>query len=381
MRKKTAALVLCALLLFRLAVPPAKAAAEDIYFIAAQEYILPLSDDTMPFWYGGYLYISSTIFTGVVRDVLDVSHTYNSAKKHVVLYGGLRSSGRSIWFELENDYGYDKDGNTFYPGAILRNGVPYVPASVVAKFFDLEYSITEAEQGHLVWLRPSSFDAALGLTPAEFTNASAYSMAGRYNEYLKSKGAQSAGSTPGSGAAGTEIEDRSIYLCLEAGDTTSALLDALDRYEAQAAFFCTADFLRQQGDLLRRMAATGQTVGLLADASDPDRTVVEQLEEGNRALALATCGKTRLALIRNGSDQALQAARDAGYCCVTPDIDRTDYELQSSSNAASLLKRVSSYRGNVSVWLGDTADAAGLRAFLSAAENADGRCLALTETA
>lgn len=381
MKKKTAALLLGMLLLFQLALPPAKAANEDIYFIAAQEYILPLSDETMPFWYGGYLYISSTIFTGVVRDVLDISHTYNSAKKHVVLYGGLRSGGRSIWFELGNNYGYDKDGNTFYPGAILRNGVPYVPASAVAKFFDLEYSITEAEQGHLVWLRPSGYDASLGLTPAEFTNASAYSMAGRYNEYLKSKAQVPDNSSDESGDTGTEIEDRSIYLCLKAGDNTPALLDALDRYEAQAAFFCTADFLRERGDLLRRMAATGQTIGILADASDPDRTVAEQLEEGNRALAQATCGKTRLAMIQNGGDQALQAAREAGWCCVTPDIDRADYELQSSSNASSLLKRVSAYRGDVSVWLGDTADAVGLRAFLSAAENADGRCLALTETA
>lgn len=381
MKKKAAALVLCALLVFQLAVPPAEA-AEDVYFIAVQEYILPLSDDTMSFWHGGYLYIPSTIFTGVVRDALDISHTYNSAKKHVVLYGGLRSNGRSIWFELENNYGYDKEGNTFYPGAIMHNGIPYVPAALVAKFFDLQYSITEAPQGHLVWLRPPSFDAMLGLTPAEFTNASSYSMASRYNEYLKSKENQSTvDSSGGPGSAGAEIEGRSIYLCLEAGDTTSTLLDTLDRYGAQAAFFCTVDFLREQGDLLRRMVATGQTVGILADASDPSWTVTEQLEEGNRALAQATCGKTRLVMLKNGNDQAAQAARDAGYCCVTPDIDRTEYGLRSSPNANSLLKRVSAYRGDVSIWLGGTADAMGLRAFLLATENADGRCLALMETA
>lgn len=376
MKKRAAALALCALLVFQLTVPPAKA-AEDLYFIAAQEYILPLSDSTMPFWYNGYLYIPSTIFTGVVRETLDISHTYNSAEKHVILYGGLRSSGRSIWFELDKGYGYDKDGNTFNPGAILRGGVPYVPASVVAKFFGLEYSLTDAAYGHLIWLRPSSF----GLTPEEFTNASTYSVARRYNEYLKSKAAAAPSDTPENGGQGVEIEGRSIYLCLEAGDSAPALLDALDRYGAQAAFFCTADFMRENGGLLRRMAATGQAVGILADGSDPDRTVTEQLEAGNRALALATCGKTRLALVQNGSDQALQAARDAGYCCVTPDIDRTDYELQSGSNASSLLKRISTFRGDVSIWLGGTADATGLRAFLSAAENADGSCLALTETA
>lgn len=375
MKKRAAALALCALLVLRLAVPPAEA-AEDVYFIAVQEYVLPLSNDTMPFWYGGYLYIPSTIFTGVVRDALDISQTYNSAQKRVVLYTGLRSGGRSILFDLGKNYAYDKDGNTLFPGAILRNGVPYVPASVVAKFFNLQYSITEVNHGHLVWLRWPGF----GLSDKDFANAASFSMAECYNVYLKSKEPQGPAADSGTGS-GVETEDRSIYLCLEAGDTTAALLDALDRYDAQAAFFCTVDFLRGQGDLLRRMAATGQSVGILADAADPSRTVAEQLEEGNRALALATCGKTRLAMIQNGNDQALQAARDAGYCCVTPDIDRTEYDLRSGSNAASLLKRVSAYRGDVSVWLGGTADAVGLRAFLLAAGDADGRCLALTETA
>lgn len=379
MKKKAAALALCILLALQLAAPPARA-ADNAYFIAVQEYILPLSDETMPFWYGGYLYISSTVFAGVVRDALDISYTYNSAQGHVILYSGLRSGGRSIWFKLAENYGYDKDGNTFYPGAVLRDGIPYVPASVVAKYFDLQYSITEAPHGHLIWLRSLSFESSLGLTPDEFTNASTYSMESRYNEYLKSKETQTAAGT-GETGAGVEIEDRSIYLCLKAGDGTGALLDALDRYGAQAAFFCTVDFLREHGDLLRRMTATGQTIGILADGADPDMTVEEQLEAGNRALALATCAKTRLVLLENAGDQTAQAARDAGWRCVTPDLDRTDYDLHSAANASALLKQVSAQRGDVSVWLGDSADAVGLRAFLLAAGNADGRCLALTETA
>lgn len=374
MKKRAAALALCALLAFQMAVPPAEA-AEDVCFIAVQEYVLPLSDDTMPFWYAGYLYIPSTIFTGVVRDVLDISQTYNSAQNRVALYTSLRSGARSILFDLGKNYAYDKDGNTLYPGAILRGGVPYVPASVVAKYFNLQYSMTEVNHGHLVWLRWPGF----GLSDRDFANAASYSMAECYNTYLKGKEPQEPAA--GTESGGVEIEGRSIYLCLEAGDTTASLLDALDRYGAQAAFFCTVDFLRERGDLLRRMAATGQSVGILADAADPLRTVTEQLEEGNRALALATCGKTRLAMVQNANDQALQAARDAGYSCAAPDIDRTEYGLRSSSNASSLLKRVSGYRGDVSVWLGSAVDAAGLRAFLLAAGDADGRCLALTETA
>ena len=155
----------------------------------------------------------------------------------------------------------------------------------------------------------------------------------------------------------------------------------LDSWQAQAAFFCTPEFLEHEGDLLRRMTATGQAIAILADATDPHRSVVEQLEAGNRALALATCGKTRLALVENGTEEDLRAAREAGYRCLAPDLDRADYALRTISNASSLLQQVSSYRGNVTVWLGETVNAAGLRAFLSAAEQTDSQCLAWTETA
>ena len=62
-------------------------------------------------------------------------------------------------------------------------------------------------------------------------------------------------------------------------------------------------------------------------------------------------------------------------------MDRSTYQLKSTSNANLLLKRASERRGDVSIWLADTVDAAGLRAFLAAADRAEDRCLAMTETA
>ena len=62
----------------------------------------------------------------------------------------------------------------------------------------------------------------------------------------------------------------------------------------------------------------------------------------DRALALATCGKTRLALVENGTEEDLRAAREAGYRCLAPDLDRADYALRTISNASSLLQQVSS---------------------------------------
>ena len=281
------------------------------------------------------------------------------------------------------DLAYDRDGRSYYPGGVQRNGEMFLPAAVVAEAFGLQYSVTEVEvtadgetvRADLAWLRrPESV-----LTPQVFANAASFTLASRYAAYLREQ-EQTGAETP-EPSTGVEIEGKRIYLCLEAGEDTPAQLDALDRYGAQAAFFCTPEFLAEEGGLLRRMAATGQSIGILVNGADPERSVEEQLEAGNRALERATCGRTRLCRVENGDAADLQAARAAGYRCLEAELDRSAYSLAGASSASSLLQRVSAWRGDVTVWLGGGASAAGLRAFLSAAENAEGQCLAWSETA
>lgn len=382
MRKRVAAALCCLLLVFQLAAPPAQA-ADYICFVAAGESILPMSDATMPFWKDGYLYIASSVFTGVGREALNIGRISND--NQVILY----SSGRSLWFEKGKPYARDTDGQTYYPGSVERGGETFVPAAIVAQFFGLQYSVTNVRmvvdgqliKGDLAWIRrPGS-----ALSEQAFVNAAYFTIASRYVDYLQEQQQAQEPETEvpeePAPSTGVEVDGKKIFLCLSAGDNTSALLDALDLYGAQAAFFCTPDFLSGQGNLLRRMAAGGHAIGILVDAADPEWSVEEQLSAGNEALALATCGKTRLAWVENGDEQALQTAQSAGYRCLTPDLDRSDYPLSSSASASVLLQRVSARRGNVTVWLGQSASAPGLRAFLSAARDADGRCLAWSETA
>ena len=66
MRRKLLAALFCAALMLQLAVPAA--AAGSVYFTAVNKNVLKLSDATMPFWSGGYLYVPSSIFTGANRD-------------------------------------------------------------------------------------------------------------------------------------------------------------------------------------------------------------------------------------------------------------------------------------------------------------------------
>ena len=373
MRRKLAALLLCLLLVFQMSAVPSEAAG-TVYFTAVNKNVLSLSDATMPFWSGGYLYVPSTIFTGVGRD-LGVSYYPNIAKQTVLLYVD-DTIYSSLVFDLNKDYAIDNEGNMYFQKPIQRGGVIFLPISLIARCFGLLYSTVEVDRGYLVWVRNPDMD----MEERYFADAARSRMDYEYSQYLRNQGAAAEETVPEQSEPSVVTGQR-IYLNIEAAESAavSSLLDTLDRYDAQAAFYCTAGFLEEAGDLLRRMSAAGQAIGLIADAAD-DRPVTEQLEAGNRLLSQAASVKTRLAWIRNATAEAVAEAEAAGFCCLTPDLDRSAYPLSSTGAADTLFQRVTSRSGAVTVWLGDGANAAGLGSFLSAAEAADDRCLAMTET-
>ena len=373
MRRKLAALLLCLLLVFQMSAVPSEAAG-TVYFTAVNKNVLSLSDATMPFWSGGYLYVPSTIFTGVGRD-LGVSYYPNIAKQTVLLYVD-DTIYSSLVFDLNKDYAIDNEGNMYFQKPIQRGGVIFLPISLIARCFGLLYSTVEVDRGYLVWVRNPDMD----MEERYFADAARSRMDYEYSQYLRNQGAAAEETVPEQSEPSVVTGQR-IYLSMEAAESAavSSLLDTLDRYDAQAAFYCTAGFLEEAGDLLRRMSAAGQAIGLIADAAD-DRPVTEQLEGGNRLLSQAASVKTRLAWIRNATAEAVAEAEAAGFCCLTPDLDRSAYPLSSTGAADTLFQRVTSRSGAVTVWLGDGANAAGLGSFLSAAEAADDRCLAMTET-
>ena len=373
MRRKLAALLLCLLLVFQMSAVPSEAAG-TVYFTAVNKNVLSLSDATMPFWSGGYLYVPSTIFTGVGRD-LGVSYYPNIAKQTVLLYVD-DTIYSSLVFDLNKDYAIDNEGNMYFQKPIQRGGVIFLPISLIARCFGLLYSTVEVDRGYLVWVRNPDMD----MEERYFADAARSRMDYEYSQYLRNQGAAAEETVPEQSEPSVVTGQR-IYLSMEAAESAavSSLLDTLDRYDAQAAFYCTAGFLEEAGDLLRRMSAAGQAIGLIADAAD-DRPVTEQLEAGNRLLSQAASVKTRLAWIRDATAEAVAEAEAAGFCCLTPDLDRSAYPLSSTGAADTLFQRVTSRSGAVTVWLGDGANAAGLGSFLSAAEAADDRCLAMTET-
>lgn len=361
MKKRGAALLFCLLLVLQLAVPVR--AAGSVYFVAAEASVLPLTDATMPFWSGGYLYVPASVFTG-----FDISIINNTAKKMTV----LEKDRRALLFDWEKGTAQDGGGQVLTPGLIQSGGSVFVPASIVSDFFGLQYSVTEVAHGYLVWLRSPNF----GMTAADFVNAATYNMEERYTAYTKGSQTPSTPQTP----SGTTVPPSGarIRLCIEADQRAGSLLDALERVNGWATFYCTPEFMENNGDLLRRLAVSGSAVGLLLDPEDPAESLDQQLKRGNDALYRATLTRTRL-VYADGGEETLQALEQLGYSCLTPDMDRTDYKLESAANAAALLKRVSARRRDVSVWLGTTASAAGVKEFVSSAQREGHYCRAMTE--
>lgn len=373
-KEKWGALALALALLVQPLLLPAQA-APTVYFTAVNDYVLELSDETMPFWSGGYLYLPSTIFTGSVGRQLGISYSRYVNRQTVILYS---SDTHALIFDLANNTTKDNQGSAYAQTAILRGGVVFVPEPVITSFFGITCTRTAVAYGYLVRLRNS--EAVLG--DQLFADAASYTLEERYSQYLKTHAEEESLPEEETQSMPPPVEGKSVYLCLSAQDPqlVEEALEALEQYDGQATFYCSLEFLEQQGDLLRRMESSGQGIGLLVDSTGSEHSAVEQLERGNEVLYRSGCSKTRLAYVENASERTVTQLAQAGYCCLRADMDRTAYALTSSAGAETLLRRVSARSGNVSVWLGESVSGTGLRSFLQKANQADDRCLAVTET-
>lgn len=368
MQKRFAAAVLAVAMLLTLC--PAAVADNLVYFTAVDERVLDLNDSTMPFWFGGYLYVAATVF----RES-GVGYSYNIVSQTLVLY----DSNRSLVFDVSTGSGTDGQGELYDHVCVTRGGVTFVAASPVASYFDRTYSNTRVDHGYLIRVRSSS----AVLPDSMFVETATYQLESKYQQYQRQT---TADQTPDENTGDTEPEQpaedttagESMYLCFLAEDENkvSQWLDALENRGAHAAFYFTEEALTRCGDQLRRLTASGCAIGLaLTSAGD---SAEEQLDRMNQILFAAAGVKTRMVYAADADVPSLQLA---GYCPLTPRIDRSKYGLTSPGGASSLLKQIGNRRGAVSVWLGSNVTAGALKTLLSSA-GADGdRLLPMTEIA
>ena len=316
-------LMLCTLL------PPRASAAPTLYFTAVNDRMCDLSDETMPFWQNGLLYVAGATVDG--PDDLGIRYLYNQEKSVAILYKGQRVLYCDLTAgTMENN----RTGEQYTGSPIVRSGMVFFPITALAKMFDLKYSSTKIAYGYLLRIR----DDNAVLSDEYFIDAATDPIQKRYAQYERAHAAaEQENETPAQVETPVRRDDLTVYLLLPAanGSMLTQLLSTLENYQSHATLLLTPELLESAGDGVRRAAATGNAVALRIDAATAAEALA-QIERGNDALWHAASLRTRLVYLESADKTLRAAVVGAGYCPIT--INTSDFTRSGTHWADTALK-------------------------------------------
>lgn len=146
--------------------------------------------------------------------------------------------------------------------------------------------------------------------------------------------------------------EKVIYLTFDAGyenGCTAKILDALQKHSVPAAFFLTGHYIEKNGDLVRRMAEEGHTVGNhtmhhpdMSKITDREKFTAE-LEE-LAALYQQTTGQPMEKFYRPPqgiySEENLKLARELGYRTVFWSLAYADWDNEKQPDPDKALEKL-----------------------------------------
>ena len=316
-------LMICTLL------PPRASAALTLYFTAVNDRMCDLSDETMPFWQNGLLYVAGATVDG--PDDLGIRYSYNQEKSVAILYKGQRVLYCDLTAgTMENN----RTGEQYAGSPIVRSGMVFFPITALAKIFDLKYSSTKIAYGYLLRIR----DDNAVLSDEYFIDAATDPIQKRYAQYERAHAAaERENETPAQVETPVRRDDLTVYLLLPAanGSMLTQLLSTLENYQSHATLLLTPELLESAGDGVRRAAATGNAVALCISAETADEALA-QIERGNDALWRAASLRTRLVYLESADRTLRTAVAEAGYCPIT--INTSDFTRSGTHWADTALK-------------------------------------------
>ena len=316
-------LMICTLL------PPRASAAPTLYFTAVNDRMCDLSDETMPFWQNGLLYVAGATVDG--PDDLGIRYSYNQEKSVAILYKGQRVLYCDLTAgTMENN----RTGEQYAGSPIVRSGMVFFPITALAKIFDLKYSSTKIAYGYLLRIR----DDNAVLSDEYFIDAATDPIQKRYAQYERAHAAaEQENETPAQVETPVRRDDLTVYLLLPAanGFMLTQLLSTLEKHQSHATLLLTPELLESAGDGVRRAAATGNAVALCISAETADEALA-QIERGNDALWHAASLRTRLVYLESADKTLRAAVVGAGYCPIT--INTSDFTRSGTHWADTALK-------------------------------------------
>lgn len=281
-------------------------AANDVYFTAVNDEILPLKDETMPTYINNVLYLPFTVFSG---EKLGVYFAPSSDLKKVLLFSGAKQ----LFFDAESGLTYDQHFQQLYFSAISLNGTIYLPAQRVCGYFGLELSVLEYEPAPIIRIYNED---SVSLNNKTFPNYASNKLLLKkyYNDYTGADPGAGASPSPGATPSTPTAPDQetykrvTIYLSFYnlSGGMLDSILDLAADYGYRCCFFVAEDEVADNADALRRAAGEGHSVGiwlktgtyaeyleaagLLYEAAK-QRTLLVSSPEGARADAKNTAGE------------------------------------------------------------------------------------------
>lgn len=345
-RRITAVWLVTAMLFLLITVSSAHAAAPaGVYFTAANDQLLELSAENMPFYSNNVLYVSSRLFENTE---LGISYARSTSLGVAMLY----TPSTDLRFDLAGQIAYDKQNNLYNGYAIEQGGVVFFPLGLVCRYFGLSWSYNETDIAPLIRVKNSN----VILSDAVFIDAAAGLMRSRYSEYERSLSGNAGGAPAGPAAEDPPVqaaEGQRVYLLLSAREPQDAFA-AMDALEGvQATFLLTAEQMRD-GDLLRALAARGHSVALWILGGTAEEAARE-LADGRERLWQAACLWLELAWY--DGDAELDALLDGQGCVrVSALVDPPAGNQSYTNRTASLLRNIGRYREDVGVLLGDAGE-------------------------
>ena len=254
-KKRIVIVALCVLLLAALIPGEAVKADDGLSFLAINDYLPPELINVVVS-YGGLTYVPSYIFNSYS---LGIYYTYYATKSTAYVY----NAHNQIFFELPTGRTYDGSENEYDAPAILWGGVVYLPLNFLINYFGTFTSRVIGSNAYGSILRLSS--GSVALTDDEFFRAAEASMRRIYlKRQTEATPAPTTAPKPTPTPAPTEKPTRegdAVALGL-AGMPTEETMELLRRQNVRACVFLSAEEIRSDPDMVRRLACEGYPLGV-----------------------------------------------------------------------------------------------------------------------
>jgi len=323
-------------------IPVASLAAITPYFVAANDTLLAFNDSTMPFVSGRDILVPDKTFEGA--GVWSVSST---DLELVQLYRG----NRHVDFYTATGEVYDQDGNILnWPAARRIGSRFYVPARQVCEHFGLTYQVLEVPHNVI----PEERMRVIRIVSTSTTNGATFvglnerALRTAYNEYYTPAPPPPTPPPPpptpppqpppqDGDEQPPDYKTITIYLSffdISAGSVESVL--SLFDYQValihQASFFVSADDIKENPGVIRRISGSGHTIGIWLN----EGTHQEYLEA---SALLFEAAKVRTVIV-SASDAAETAADMAdAYGLIYRDgtENLADNDTRTAANVIAML--------------------------------------------